>query len=438
MPDNKYNEGMKYPGLPSSLFIRNRFKLTTHLFKGSAVILSSNRPMPRNGDQYYEYRQSSDFYYLTGITQEGSFLLLFPDHPNIEFREILFLPQATEKNLKWEGQGLSKERALEISGIENIMWSSEFNKVVDKLVPKTSHIYYNSSEDNEMGSSSYAGGLPLRKSIQQKFPSIEEMPLGQILQRLRMIKEPEEIEIIRKSAAITEKAFRSILRELKPGMKEYEIEALIAYEFLRNGAEGPAFESIVASGRNALILHYIENTGMCEDGNLLLLDIGADLAYYASDCSRTIPVNGKFSRRQLEIYSANLRVIKHAMSLMTVGKRMADFNQEVCQLLEKEHIDLGLYTLADARNSEEEKPLWSKYYWHGTSHSIGIDVHDPMDKELPFQPGLVLSCEPGIYIREEGIGIRLENDILITEDGPVDLTANIPIEPVEIEALMNP
>jgi len=428
---------MKHSGLPSALFIRNRFKLAGHLNKGSIVILSSNKQMPRNADQYYEFRQSSDFYYLTGITQVGSLLVLFPDHPNSEFREMLFLTQPTEKGEKWEGPGLLKERAAEMSGIKNVRWTSEFDKINDKLISESQYIYYNSVEKNELATGYQSYGRQLRESIQQKFPSLEEKPLGQIFQRLRMIKELEEIDIIKQSATITEKAFRSVLKELKPGMRGYEIEAIIAYEFLRNGAEGPAFESIVANGTNALILHYVENTGMCKDGELLLLDIGADLAYYASDCSRTIPVNGKFSKRQKELYLANLRVLRQAMSLMTVGTKMADFNQEVCQLLEEEHINLGLYTLSEAKSQDKDNPLWKQYYWHGTSHSIGIDVHDPMDKELPFLPGMILSCEPGIYVREEGMGLRLENDILITEGGPVDLTANIPIELEEIEGLMN-
>lgn len=427
---------MKHPGLPSALFIRNRYKLSEHLSKGAVVVLSSNKQMPRNGDQYFEYRQSSDFYYLTGITQKGSLLLLFPDHPNNEFREILFITEASEKSILWEGPGLSKEQASKKSGIKNIQWTSEFNRLIDKLVPNAFFIYYNSADRNELVTG-FQPNAQLREEIQQKYPSIEEKSLGQILQRLRVIKEPEEIDIIKQSAAITEKAFRAVLNNLKPGMREYEIEAILAFEFLRHGAEGPAFESIVASGKNATVLHYVDNSGVCEDGNLLLLDFGADLAYYASDCSRTIPVNGRFSKRQKEVYLANLRVLKKARSLMTVGTRMADFNLEVSNMLEKEHIDLGLYSLSDVRSQDKDNPLWKQYYWHGTSHSIGIDVHDPMDKELHFQTGMVLSCEPGIYIREEELGLRLENDIFITEEGPVDLTAKIPVEPAEIEELIN-
>ncbi len=428
---------MKHPGLPSSLFIQNRFKLSGHIQKGSVVILSSNKPMPKNGDQYYTYRQSSDFYYLSGITQEESMLLLFPEHPLNEYREILFLKKSSEKMTKWEGEGMSEEQAREISGIMNIQSLSDFSKILDKCVSDASAVYYNTVENIEMTSGYNMQDSQLRDSIQHKFPLLEERPLGPVLLRLRMIKEPEEIDIIKKSAKITEAAYRSVFKELKPGMNEYEIEALIAYEFLKNGAEGPAFESIVASGKNALTLHYLENNGVCKDGDLLLLDIGADLAYYASDCSRTIPVNGLFSKRQSEFYSANLRVFKQAVSLMTIGTKMSEFHQEVGEFMEKELIDLGLYSVNDVKKQDKNNPLWKQYYWHGTSHSIGIDVHDPFDREFPFHAGMIMSCEPGIYAMEEGMGLRLENDILITEHGPVDLTADIPIEQEEIEALMN-
>lgn len=428
---------MKYPGLPSTLFIRNRFKLFDHLSKGSIVLLSSNKNMPRNGDQFYPYRQSSDLYYLTGIVQAGTILLLFPEYPLKEFREILFLQESSQKSLKWEGGCLTKEQAHDISGIENIQWISELDTMIYKLISDAREIYYNSVGNSEVLPGSSAPDQQISEMIMKKYPNLEERPLGPIMTRLRMIKELEEVELMKKAIDITGKAFQSVLRELKPGRNEAEIEALILYEFLRNGAEGPAFESIVASGKNALILHYVENNDVCSKDDLLLLDIGADLGYYAADCSRTIPVKGRFTKRQLEIYKAGLRVIKQAMELMTTGKKMQEFHQEVGLLWEKEHVELGLYTMKEIQKQDPATPLWKKYYWHGTSHSIGIDVHDSFDSEFPFHPGMVLSCEPGIYIPEEGVGLRLENDILITEQGPVDLTADIPIEAGEIEDLMN-
>ncbi len=428
---------MKYPGLPSTLFIRNRFKLIDHLSKGSIVLLSSNKNMPRNGDQYYPFRQSSDLYYLTGIVQEGTILLLFPEHPLNEYREILFLREPTQKALRWEGGGLTKKQANDISGVENIQWLSELQPLIHHLISEANEVYFNAIGNSEVFPGSSAPDAKLSEMIMKKYPDLDERPLGPVMTRLRMIKEMEEVGVMKQAIDITGKAFRAVLREVKPGMNEAEIEALILYEFLRNGAEGPAFDTIVASGKNALILHYVDNNQECGKDDLLLLDMGADLGYYAADCSRTIPVSGRFGDRQLEIYKASLRVIKQAMELMTCNKRMHEFHQEVGLLWEKEHVELGLYTMKDIKKQNVSDPLWKQYYWHGTSHSIGIDVHDPFDPDFPFHNGMVLSCEPGIYIPEEGIGLRLENDILITADGPVNLTSDIPIETEEIEDLMN-
>jgi len=427
---------MKHPGLSPKLFIHNRSKLSELLQKGEVAVLSSGKLMPRNGNQYFTYRQSSDFYYLTGIVQQGSFLLIFPGHPLPEFREILFLAEPTEKSLKYEGPGLSRKKAGELSGIKIIHWISTFDSIIESLISEAATIYLNSVANSELQIGFAAPDQRLRDSLFSKYPYMEERRLDPFLQRLRVQMEPEEIDIIRQACGITKSAFLSVLQELKPGMREYEIEALISWVFLKNGAEGHAYAPIIASGRNALILHYEANHGICSEQDLLLLDIGADLGYYASDLSRTIPVNGKFNKRQKELYNANVRVLKQAISLMTVGKKLADFNEEVGLLWEKEHVQLGLYSMSEIRSQGSWDPLWRQYYWHGTSHSIGLDVHDPFDQDIPFQPGMILSCEPGIYLREEGIGIRLENDILITAEGPVDLTRDVPLEADEIEELM--
>lgn len=428
---------MKYPGLPSELFIRNRFKLSGHLSKGTVVLLSSNKNMPRNGDQYYPFRQSSDLYYLSGIVQQGTILLLCPEHPEKQFREVLFILEPTEKITKWEGRVLARQQARAISGIENIQWLSELDEIVDRVISEADTVCFNAIGNSEALTGTTAPDAKMSEMILRKYPHLIEQPLGPIMTRLRMIKEAEEIEVIKQAVNVTGEAFSSVLTHVKPGVNEAEIEGLISFEFLRRGAEGPAFESIVASGRNALVLHYIENRSICKEGDLLLLDMGADVGYYAGDCSRTIPVSGRFTKRQRQIYEACLRVLKQAMDLMQCGKKMQEFHAEVGLLWEREHIDLGLYSIEEVKKQDKARPLWKDYYWHGTSHSIGIDVHDPFDTEFPFHPGMVLSCEPGIYILEEGIGLRLENDILITENGPVNLTANIPIEPDELEELMN-
>jgi len=380
-----------------------------------AVIFSAEK-RPRNGDQFYPYRQHSDFFYLTGVNQEDSMLILYPGQSDPALREILFIKKPTPKSELWSGPLLTPGEAGSLSGIGEVRWLDESDAFLDLIIPEISLVYADQKEKFEY--------------------KLNISPLSPLVSQLRMVKEMEEVEQIKEAARITHAAFLNVLKRTKPGITEYQLEAEIIAEFIRQGARGHAYDPIVASGKNALILHYIENHSTCHEGELILLDFGAELNNYAADCSRTIPVNGRFSGRQRELYESVLRVFKQARDLMQPGVLMGDFHKEVGLLWEEEHLRLGLYTSSEVKKQESTEPLWKKYFMHGTSHSMGLDVHDPFDRSLPFGPGMVLTCEPAIYIPEEGMGIRLENDILITENGPVDLLEDIPMEAEHIEDLM--
>ncbi len=414
---------MKSKPIPASLFINNRSRLAQQMAPGSVALIRSGERLLRNGDQTFPFRQNSDFFYLTGINQDKSFLLFAPDHPDAGLREILFITRPSLKSELWTGHRPGPEEVRELSGIPQICWMDEKEAYLKILINEESLVYTDPVPGDDPG----AGETPYPRT----------KPLAPLLQILRMIKQPEEIEMIKKAVSITHSAFLRVLGKIKPGLYEYQLEAEIIGEFIGRGAEGHAFEPIVACGKNALILHYVENNCLCRDGELLLMDFGAELNHYAADCSRTIPVNGRYSPRQRQLYEAVLRVFRSARELMRPGTIMADFHQAVGELWEEEHLALGLYTRAEKESHEGSEPLWKNYYMHGTSHSMGLDVHDPFDRLKPFEAGMVLSCEPAIYIREEGVGIRLENDILITEEGPVDLMEDIPMEADEIEDLIN-
>jgi len=410
---------MRFDPVSSDLFARNRRKLSELLPDSSLALVSSNPLMPRNGDQFHPYRQHSDFFYLTGIFQQGSLLVLSGREP------ALFIRRPDPKTLLWSGPLLSKAEATKLSGIHHVMWLDEAESFLAGELPPVRSVFQN-----------YSGERPLGEEFIIPYPFIEKANLGPLMTRLRMFKEPEELEEMKKACDIPRSAFLRAGKRLKPDMREYELESEITAEFIRRGAGGHAFEPIVASGSNALILHYVENAGLCRQGDLVLMDFGAEVNNYAADCSRTLPVGGRFTRRQRELYNAVHRVFLKARELMVPGAIMGEFHRQVGALWEEEHIGLGLYTLEEARNRDPSEPLWKKYFMHGTSHSLGMDVHDPFDREKPFAPGMVLTCEPGIYIEREGLGIRLENDILITDGGPVDLMAHIPMEADEIEDLM--
>jgi Xaa-Pro aminopeptidase len=414
---------MKPSPLPATLFIRNREKLMGMMEPGALALAGSNSRKLRNGDQYYPYRQHSDFFYLTGINQEESILLLFPGSGDPAQREILFLKRATLKSILWSGPGITDAEAAERSGIRQIRALEELEQYMNRFFPISATLYI-------------SGEVPTTK-IYEGFPDLSVTPLSPLLLKLRTVKEPEELEAIRSACAITRSAFMRILSKIRPGVWEYEIEAEIIAEFIGRGANGHAYEPIVASGENSLVLHYNANRDQCMEGELLLLDFGAEVNNYASDCSRTIPVSGRFSPRQREVYNAVVRVLKKARELMVPGVLMADFHQQVGELWQEEHLLLGLYSLQEAKARAQEEPLWKDYFMHGTSHSMGLDVHDPCDRSVPFRAGMVVTCEPAIYIREEGFGIRLENDVLITDTGPLDLMEDIPLDAEEIESIIH-
>lgn len=408
---------MKSSPIPAALFIRNRSRLASLMVPGSVALIRSGEQKTRNGDQFYPYRQHSDFFFLTGLNQGDAFFAFCPDHPNQAMREQLFIRKPTPKSDLWTGPVPDPEESSELSGIAQVSWTEEQQSRLQSILRNANRVYADfQAEGVDPGSS---------------------VSLSHMLERLRAVKEPEEIETIRRAASITHSAFLRVLERTEPGMMEYQVEAEIIAEFIAMGAEGHAYEPIVASGENALVLHYVSNNNICRDGDLLLMDFGAEVNNYASDCSRTIPVNGRFSKRQRALYDSTLKVFRQARDLMMPGVLMNDFHQQVGAIWEEEHLALGLYSKRDVSERSDTDPLWKKYYMHGTSHSMGLDVHDPFDRTRAFEPGMVLTCEPAIYLPEEGMGIRLENDILIGSEGPVDLMQDIPMEADELENLMN-
>lgn len=425
---------MKYIAVNHKLYVRNRDKLRNNLQKESMAIVQSNDQMPRNGDQFYPFRQNSSFLYLTGIEQEKSVLLIDVD-ANGQHKEVLFLLKPNKDLEIWEGHKLTKEEATEISGIEEVKWLDELFDYIQLKAFERNTFYLNLPENPKFKSEIQPAELRMLNKLKELFPVHSYKRLAPIIHTLRVKKEHEELEVIKKACKITKEAFFRVLDKTQPGAMEFEIEAEISYEFLKQASSGHAYPPIVASGKNACVLHYIENNQECKSGDLLLMDFGAEYGNYAADCSRTIPVNGKFTSRQRELYEACLEVFKYARSQMVPGTTINELQNKVGEYWQKKHIELGLYTTDDVKNNEGA-PLWKKYYMHGTAHFLGLDVHDVGSKDQLFEPGMVLTCEPGIYIPEENVGIRLENDILITEDGNIDLMQDIPIDPDDIEASM--
>jgi Xaa-Pro aminopeptidase len=428
---------MKYNPIPERLFTFNRNTLINKLKPNSVALIFGAHQMPRNGDQYFPYRQNSDFFYLTGIEQEKSALLLFPDSQAEELKEILFILKPNKALEIWEGHKLTLEEAQSISGIKTVKHLDDFNMILHNIMCVCEHVYFNLPELQK-----FKAEVPLRdaaflEKIKKDYPTHKYERLAPHIQEMRLIKSADEKEIIQTACNITNDAFQRVLKTIKPGMLEYEIEAEITYEFLRKGASGHAYAPIIAGGKNACFLHYIENNMTINENELVLMDFGAEYANYSADLSRTIPANGTFTSRQKEMYEATLRVFKFARSLMVPGTTINKYHKEVCKKWEEEHIKLGLYTSADVKNHKGENPLWFHYFMHGTGHFMGLDVHDVGTRDTELRPGMVITCEPGLYVEEEGIGIRIENDILITEDGNKDLMEHIPIEAEEIEEIMN-
>lgn len=428
---------MKYLPIPQTLFTTNRQRLYKHLKPNSLVVLNSNDIMPTNADGTMPFRQNSDILYFSGIDQEESILVLFPDAPDAKMREILFLRETNEHIAIWEGHKYTKDEATAASGIANIQWLSEFPVVFNTLMGLCENVYLNTNEHARAVVEVETRDARFIKWCKNAFPLHTYQRLTPLMHYLRATKMPEEVALIQTACNITEKGFRRLLGFVKPNVTEYEIEAELIHEFIRNRSKGFAYTPIIASGANACVLHYIDNNQVCKAGEVILLDVAAEYGNYASDLTRCVPVSGKFTARQRAVYDAVLRVMKGATNMLKVGNVLDEYHKAVGELMTKELVDLGLITIQDVQNAPEDKPAYKKYFMHGTSHHLGLDVHDVGNRYRKFEAGFVFTCEPGIYIPEEGLGIRLENDILITETGNIDLMANIPLEAEEIEALMN-
>ena len=419
-------------------YLRNRANLAAQLPKKSVAVFTANELLPRNGDEFFPFRQQSDFYYLTGIDAENAFLLIAPDYPDKSMREVLFIEPYDEVKVTWQGEMLDAKQASEISGVKTIKGSDAFWMTLNDIAYSGygDIIYLNSYEYPKYECAVETIQQRFNKQVKERYPMHQFGRTAPILNALRMVKSDDEIAITRQACDITAKAFRRCLETVKPNMYEYEVQAEIEYIFKRNNATGHAYAPIIAGGKNACCLHYSKNQSLLHDGDLLLFDIGCEYKNYSSDLSRTIPVNGKFSTRQKDCYNAVLRVMKEITKLYRPGGCINEINETTHRLMEREMIQLGLFTEEDVKRQDPEKPLERKYLMHGMSHHIGLDVHDSIDKFKPFAPGMILTCEPGIYIREEGIGIRIENDLLITEGDPVNLFEGLPTEIEEIEAAM--
>ncbi|MCF8253777.1 MAG: aminopeptidase P N-terminal domain-containing protein [Bacteroidia bacterium] len=427
----------KYDMIPNALFVENRKKFIAHMKPNSIAIFHSNDEHPWNGDATHSFKQNSNLFWLTGVDQEETILVLAPDCPIPEYREALFIKRASETMVIWNGHKLLPNEATLVSGIENIFWYDEFELKMHSAINYSENIYLSLNENDRAVIATPYKELRFAHELKQKYPLHEYERASPILQRLRSIKSSIELDLMKVAVEISNKMIRRVAKFVKPGVWEYEIEAEVIHEYLRNKANGHSFHPIVASGKNSCILHYVDNNEQCKDGDILLLDSGADYANYASDMTRTLPVNGKFSPRQKAVYNAVLRVMKAAKNLLKPGTMLMEYHVQVGELMEKELVDLGLITLKDIQNQNPKWPAYKKYFMHGTSHFLGIDVHDVGMRYEPMKAGMTFSCEPGIYIAEEAIGIRLENEILITENGCIDLMEHIPIEAEDIESLMH-
>ena len=428
---------MKYLPINNQLFIKNRGLFNTKITGNDIAIFNANDIMPTNADGTMPFRQNNDLFWLSGVDQEESVLIISPNHPYKNMREVLFLKETNEHIAIWEGAKLTKEGALKTSGIKTVFWLNELDDKLAELISKADAIYLNKNIHIRAASKVQTRDDRFRNMIGEKFSNKLIKEVSPIMHELRSIKSEVEIELIQNACNITEKGFRRILPMIKPGVMEYEIEAELIHEFLSNRSNGFAFQPIIGSGIDSCVLHYIENNKECKDGDMVLMDFGAEYANYASDFTRTVPVNGRFSQRQKAVYNSVLHVMKEAIKMLTPGTMFKDYNKEVGRIMELELIKLGLLDKHDVQKQDGEKPLYKKYFMHGTSHYLGLDVHDVGNLDWPMKEGMVFTCEPGIYIQEEGLGIRLENDILVRANGPDDLMKNIPIEAEEIEELMN-
>ena len=429
---------MKYHPIDSKLFVKNRSNFMAQMKANSLAVFNSNDIYPISADSTMPFQQHRDIIYLSGVDQEESILVMFPDCPNKKHREILFLKETNDHIAIWEGEKLTKKRAFEVSGIKTVYWLQDLNKVMAELMAQSDTVHINTNEHYRASIETETREDRFTKWLLNKYPAHKVEKSNPILQRLRSIKDPIELDLLQKACNITEKGMRRVLKFIKPGVAEYEIEAEFIHEFLRNRSKGFAYTPIIASGNNANVLHYIENNQICNDGDLILLDVGAEYANYSSDMTRTIPVNGRYSKRQKKVYNAVNNVKINATNMLIPGTIWADYHKEVGKLMTSELLGLGLLDKADVQNEDPNWPAYKKYFMHGTSHHMGLDTHDYGLLWEPMKTNMVFTVEPGIYIPEEGFGIRLEDDVVIQEKGaPLNLMKNIPIAIEEIEDIMN-
>ena len=429
---------MKYHQINSELFIKNRYNFTSAMKPNSLAVFNSNDIYPISADSTLPFEQHRDIFYLSGIDQEESILLLFPDCPNEKYREILFVRETNDHIAVWEGAKLTKKAAFETSGIKSVYWLQDLEKILFELSTYCDTFYINTNEHYRANVETETREDRFTKWLLAKYPAHSVAKSSPIMHRLRSVKDPIELDLMQRACNITEKGFRRILDFVKPGVWEYEIEAELIHEFVRNRSKGFAYSPIIASGNSANVLHYMENNKECKSGDLILLDIAAEYANYKSDLTRTIPVSGKFSERQKAVYNAVNYVKKEATKLLVPGTLWKEYHLEVGDIMTSELLKLGLLDKADVQNEDKDWPAYKKYFMHGTSHHIGLDTHDYGLLHEKMQANMVFTVEPGIYIPDEGFGIRLEDDVVVQEKGePFNLMGNIPIESDEIEDLMN-
>ncbi|MCF3109793.1 Xaa-Pro aminopeptidase [Niabella sp. CC-SYL272] len=428
---------MKYLPLNPQIFIKNRKRFTDKMERNAIAVFLANDEMPENGDALYKYKPNSSLFWLSGIQQEDSMVILYPDNPDPKYREVLVLVRPNELKEKWDGKRLRANEAATISGIKTIVWLDTLPALLNSWIHASETIYLDTNENDRKSSWIETRQYRYIKELKEKFPLHQYKRAAPVLKELRAIKTPEEVEVIQKAIGITEKTFRRLLQFIKPGVWEFEIEAEILHSFLNNRATREGYSSIIAGGDRARTLHYISNNQQCLDGELILMDFGAEYGGYNADLTRTIPVNGRFTKRQKEIYNTCLRLHRFAASILKPGITIVNYHEKVGDQATKEFLKLGLLGKADVKNEDPENRAYRKYLYHGISHHLGIDVHDLGPFRSPLKAGMVLTIEPGIYIEEEQLGVRIENNFLLTRSGNIDLMKTMPIEADDIEMLMN-
>jgi Xaa-Pro aminopeptidase len=427
---------LKTIDIDSKLFVENRKRLVERLQPNSLVVVNANDVMPTNADGTMGFHQNADLFYLTGVNQEETVLLLAPDAAEEKNREILFVRETNENIAIWEGHKLTKEQATKVSGIKNVRWLSDFRGFLHAMMNEAENVYLNSNEHGRADSEVETRDARFVRECMRKYPLHRYHRLARLMHELRAVKSPAEVEVIRKACGLTRDGFLRVTKFVKPGVNEAEVEAEFAHEFIRHRAAF-AYPPIIASGANSNVLHYVQNDQPCNDGDLLLLDVAAGYGNYMSDLTRTIPVSGRFTRRQRQVYDAVLRVFRQILRQIKPGVKLPDLRKETEKLIEQECLSLGLLKKSQVKKQNPDNPAVRKYFMHGVAHPIGLDVHDVGFTQKPISAGWVVTCEPGIYIREEQFGVRLENTVLVTETGIEDLMPDIPIEADEIEDLMN-